>query len=281
MQKHQINRKPSIYFVLVIAYSWIIWAPFVLSGFGVGFKNDQLIEYTQIAVGLGAFGPLLAALTLIVRQHGWGEVWPFIRQALDFKTKPVYFGLALILPTILTAVPHYLAPVFGLEVAETLIPPDLPLPVWAVAILYFLMILFVGGGQEEFGWRGYAQQPLQERYGSVAGSLMIGVVWGLWHLPVWFMPGDNHSSYSFVAFMLLTVGQAFIYTWIYNASGQKLIIPLIFHAVNNTVPGFFPFLHTIEGKPETAYWVYSITTLIGGLVALILILKQNTQRRGE
>jgi membrane protease YdiL (CAAX protease family) len=179
--------------------------------------------YNLVSNIVSAFCPLIAAVALVVCRHGWGQSWVFIRQAFDFRTKPIYFVLALAIPLGLNVLAHYLAPVFNLEVTDslmgTIVPEGTSTPVVALMfVAYFFFILFLGGGQEEFGWRGYAQKPLQERYGILNASLLIGVVWGIWHAPLWIMPGDGHSTYSFLAFMLLTTGQAVMYGWLYNAS---------------------------------------------------------------
>jgi membrane protease YdiL (CAAX protease family) len=270
MSNHQTNRTPFVFFLLTFVYSWLLWMPSILAGLGVEFAFD-VATYTAVVVPIGAFGPMLAAGTLIARQHGWKQVWQFIRQAFDFRAKPVYFALALLLPLVIVAIAHYLAPVLGFEVANTLIPQDLPVPPVVIVIPYFVAMLLVGGGQEEFGWRGYAQTPLQERVGVIPASLLIGVIWGLWHLPLWIMPGDGHSTYPFIAFLVMTTSVSVVYAWLFNASGRKLAIVMFFHAMSNTAPGLFPFLHLTEGKPQTAYWVYAGVNVLAAMIAAYYI----------
>lgn len=266
--KHIEGRAPFKFFALVYAYSWGLWLPALL----LGLNDYGAAAYTPLAL-IGAFAPLAAAVTLISRRHGWAESWQFIRQAFDFKTKPVYILLALAVPTIIHAAAHYLAPLFNLEVAGTLLGGSSPL----VLVPYFFFILFLGGGQEEFGWRGYAQQPLQERFGVIKASLLIGVAWGVWHLPLWAFP-DAQGAYSFPAFVLMTTSVSLVYSLLYNAGGQKLIIALLFHAMWNTIPALFPFLHEIEGKPQTAYWVYAGVNVFAGLIAAYFIQKRSGSR---
>ena len=282
MSKHLEGRSPFVFLALTIALTWLIWLPSIITGL-VGDFGFDAEAYILVFNSIGAFCPLIVAIALVVRRHGWKEGWQFIRQAFDLRTKPFYFGLALAIPLGLNVLAHYLAPVFNLEVADSLmgliVPEGTPtVVVVLMGIAYFFFILFLGGGQEEFGWRGYAQQPLQERYGILNASLMIGAVWGIWHAPLWIMPGDGHASYSFLAFLLMTTSQAVVYGWLYHASGQKLIIPLLFHAMNNTAPGPFPVFHMIPGKPETAYWIYTGVNILAGMIAAYLIrkdLKQN------
>jgi len=276
MSKHLEGRAPFKFFALVYAYAWGLWLPiiFITSGKDLGSNVLSIVLLLEV---LGGFAPMIAALTLVIRGHGWKEGWQFIRQVFDFRTKPIYFLFALTVPLVIHIVTHYLAPLFNLEVANTLIPADfmVGVPRWVLAIPYFFFIGILGGGQEEFGWRGYAQQPLQERFGVLRASLLIGLVWGMFHLPLWFIPGDPHSTQPFPAFVILTITVSLVYAFLYNASGQKLIIPVLFHAMWNTAPPLYPFLHQIEGKSETAYWVYAVVNILAGLIAAYFIRKRS------
>ncbi len=272
MNEPNTERKPWMFFLLTFAYSWVLWLPSVLSGWGVEIPFDISV-YTAVVVPIGAFAPLFAAVTLIFRQGRWAGVKAFFRNAFDFKTRPIYFVLALLLPLLIHVIAHYLAPVMGMDVADTLFPADLPVSPIVMAIPYFFLMLIIGGGQEEFGWRGYAQEPLQERHGVVPASLMIGAVWGLWHLPLWVMPGDGHSTYPFIAFLMMTTSISVVYAWLYNASDKKLMVVIFFHAMCNTAAPLLPFLHGEEGKAETAYWLYAGVNVVAGLIFAYLINK--------
>jgi membrane protease YdiL (CAAX protease family) len=198
----------------------------------------------------------------------------FFRKAFDFRVKPLFYILALLLPIVIHAISHYLAPIMRLEVANTLFPADLPAPSIIIAIPYFFLMLIIGGGQEEFGWRGYAQEPLQERFGILPSSLLIGIIWGIWHLPLWVMPGDGHSTYPFIAFLIMTTSISIVYAWIYNSSGKKLIVAILFHAMSNTAAPLLPFLHGEAGKAEIAYWVYAGVNVFFGMFFAYLIVRE-------
>ncbi len=273
MSKHQEDRSPFKFFGLTFAYSWGLWLPAIL----LGLADRYGLTLYFILAFVGAFAPLASALTLITRRHGWKESRKFIKQALDFKTKPFLYLMALLVPLAVAAVAHYLAPQFNLPVADMLFPEESVSP-WLLAVPYFFYILFIGGGQEEFGWRGYAQQPLQERYGVIKASLLIGVVWGVWHLPLWAFP-DAQGNYSALAFVMHTTGVSLVYGWLYNASKQNLITSFLFHAMWNTAPGLFPFLHEMEGIPQHAYWVYAGVTVVTGLIAAYFIQRDTTAER--
>jgi hypothetical protein len=272
MANNPKNRNPWKFFLLTYAYSWVIWIPSVLDGIGIELPF-RVTGYSVLVVIIGAFAPLMAAITLVVREEGWKGIKEFLGQALDFRIKPVYLILALSLPLLIHVIAHYLALAVGLDVAKTLFPTEIPVAPIVLAIPYFFLMLVIGGGQEEIGWRGYAQEPLQEKIGVIPASLVIGLIWGIWHLPLWFMTGDLHSAYSFLAFVMMTTSISIMYAWLYNSSGKKLVVVMFFHAMNNTAAPLLPFLHGTEGKPETAYWLYSAVNVIFGFIFAYVLIK--------
>jgi membrane protease YdiL (CAAX protease family) len=272
MTNHKKNRNPWKFFLLTFAYSWTIWIPSVLDGIGIDLPFD-VTGYSMVVVIIGAFAPMMAAITLVAREAGWKGVKAFFGQVLDFHFKPIYLLLALALPLLIHLIAHYLALALGLDVAKTLFPTDISVAPIVLAIPYFILMIIIGGGQEEFGWRGYAQEPLQEKIGVIPASLVIGLIWGFWHLPLWFMAGDLHSAYSFFAFVMMTTSISIVYAWLYNSSGKKLIVVMIFHAMSNTAAPLLPFLHGIEGKPETAYWIYAAVNVFFGILFAYVLVK--------
>ena len=253
--------------------------PGILHGLGVVELPFDENTYAFVFAGIGGFAPLLSAVTLIARKKGWKGVWQWLRQALSFRVKPVYIVLALLLPLVIHVIAHYLVPVFGLEVANTLFSEDIPVPPAVLAIPFFFVLLLFGGGQEEFGWRGYAQEPLQKRFGITPASLLLGVIWGLWHLPVWLFPGGR--PYSFLAFVITVTSMAVVFAWLYNASGKKVVVPWFLHTMWNTAMLLFPSLHMMEGKPETAYWLYAAVNVVATIIIAIWFIKPVAGEAGK
>lgn len=273
-KKSYDNRNVGTFFLLTFTISWLIWLPYVLHGLGILTLSEAAISLMTLAVMLGAFAPLIAALICIGRIKGKSGIKEFFRESFDFKTRWFFYILALLLPLLVTAAAHYIVNSTGIDnLPGNLFPENISMPIPVLVIPYFLLILIAGGGQEEFGWRGFAQGPMQEKYGVLMGSALIGIIWGLWHLPLWFMPEEGHAYYSFAAFLVYTISTAITIGWLYNASGKKLIIPLLIHTMGNVGVPFFPIMHLAE-VPQPGYWVWVLLNALMALVITIIYSKK-------
>ncbi len=99
---------------------------------------------------------------------------------------------------------------------------------------FFVSLFLRGAMGEEIGLRGFALVRLQERTTPTKASLIVGVLWALWHLPVLAPRGPVTA----VLLILLIVGVSFVFTWLFNGSGGSLVPPLLFHAAQNWEEGF-------------------------------------------
>ena len=96
--------------------------------------------------------------------------------------------------------------------------------------------MFLGGPLgEEIGWRGYALPRLQQRFGMAAGSIVLGVLWALWHWPVFFIPGLDQYGQAFVPYILYVTALSVAFAWLYNNTAGSLLLAVLMHtAVNQT-----------------------------------------------
>jgi uncharacterized protein len=95
----------------------------------------------------------------------------------------------------------------------------------------FLPLLILGLLSEEIGWRGYALARLQTRWNSLTSSLIIGLVWALWHLPLFLMVGTSQHELSipFIGFLVGIMASSILYTWLYNNTHQSLWSAILLH----------------------------------------------------
>ena len=119
----------------------------------------------------------------------------------------------------------------------------------AVYIVYMMLTVALG---EEVGWRGYALPALQARYCALLASLILGVLWALWHLPQFFNPDTLYSNLPFVLFLAYMVPFAVLITWVFNSVGGSVLMAILMHAVMNASAVLWKTIPEYSVKPPTA-----------------------------
>ncbi len=260
------NKKIVNFFIITYAWAWILWLPFILPSFGLYEMTETLQGLVTLVLMIAAFGPLAAALILTYRDGGTKAVKAYFKRCFNFRIKPIYYVIAVIFALGITAIAHYLTNFLGIDtLPNSLVPAEIAIPIYLLVVPYMIMMFLVGGGQEEFGWRGYAQDPLQDRFGIIKGSLILGLLWGLWHAPLWLIPNEGHSYYSLIAFLIFTTSWSVVIGIIYNLSGKKVVIPWIMHAISNLSVPLFPVLFLAD-VPQPGYWIWAGLNAITAII---------------
>ena len=130
---------------------------------------------------------------------------------------------------------------------------------------FFVSLFLRGAFGEELGLRGFALPRMQQTMTPFRASLIIGVLWGAWHLPVLI----GRDLLSIVAFSLLAIGLSFVFTLLFNGSGGSLIPVLLFHASQNWEEGFETFFPALVGTEWEL--VSTILLLVVGIVAAVVV----------
>ena len=110
------------------------------------------------------------------------------------------------------------------------------MPLIAAPIL--LIIFFISALGEEIGWMGYAFEPMRNRWGASKATLIFGLIWPLWHVPMYLFTMPD--SVAIVAQMVSMVALRFLFVWLFLNTGQSLFIAILFHAVYNVCMAVFP-----------------------------------------
>jgi len=97
------------------------------------------------------------------------------------------------------------------------------------ALVAELFVMLLLGPVEEFGWRGVAQPLLQRRMAPFWAGSLIGLAWGIWHLPAFFLSGVVFAEWHFLPFLIGNITLAILVTPIFNASQGSLLLPILFH----------------------------------------------------
>jgi membrane protease YdiL (CAAX protease family) len=170
---------------------------------------------------------------------------PGIRKQFSTLLKPRgsalwYMAIFLIYPGILL-LSVWITRLLGGEVPSTLNTLGFKAAAIAVVLEFLRGFFMTGGINEESGWRGFALPRLQARYSVLASSLIVGVLWALWHLPYDLAPEDWRGSLAwFLEYRLFwRVVFGVILTWLYNRTNGSLLAPVLFHPVMNTFGNAF------------------------------------------
>jgi uncharacterized protein len=257
--KKPVSKYPLIaFFTMTFLFSWVSVLPLLL--------NPALpVEPFQI---LGAFaGPTLSAIILTALLEGRSGIGLFFKRYMKWRVGVIWwlltlFGILLSLNTVASLI-------IGLSVwSEFLTNLIIILPTY---LLTLLVGVILGPLWEEPGWRGFALPRLQEQFRPFFGTLILGALWALWHLPGylggWMTVGIVPLFLSGMAFSILA-------TWIYNNTQGSILLMILLHSSSNAAIsiGSRVLPSDLSGSMHSFVfggWIPAITYLIMASVILI------------
>jgi membrane protease YdiL (CAAX protease family) len=259
------NIIPVRFFVVTFLWSWSLCAIlYLFSKKGVVSANNTNFYKTGfIFIVIGAFGPAVGATISLYSTNGREAVFQFFASflSLNFGWK-VWGSIFLVL----------VGSVFLAWIIPSFFGNKIPLifhNIYKFPVIILIMT-FLGGGQEEIGWRGYILPFLENKYGIFWGTLILGIIWTIWHLPLWFIPGSNQKNLNFFAFTLQCIGLSYFFSWVITASGNQLLSGLIAHGTYNAILFIFPMLGGEKKPKQIRYWINSILLFIIGIIIVAI-----------
>lgn len=224
------NRKGKLilYVALTFLISWGMWLPAVLLG------------ETPLTSGLsqaGIFGPLLAVVVMFPMYNAK----KMFRKLFDRNFPKKYLMYSFLLGVGLPAF-VYLVIVYreGLQF-------ELGSPIQSIPLLA-MIILFVEGPIEEFGWRGFFLTRVLKETNLVFASLIVGLIHGIWYWPLHFMADTVQSHMPIYQFVLLTALSGFVYTWLYANTQGSLLMAIFYHWMANLGNALFIYWTSESGR---------------------------------
>lgn len=241
------NKSPLIFFLLVFALS--------IPSFLIGALTDlQLLPGLPVS-SLMVVSPVMAALILVYRENKTAGVTGLLKRSFDYqrvRAKVWYVPIILLMPGVMVLE-------YGLM---RLMGSPVPAPQFSVlSVLVMFLVFFAAGLAEELGWMGYAIDPMQDRWGALQASLLLGLGWAAWH----FVPlMQVHRPLEWIAWWsLFTVASRVIIVWLYNNTGKSVFAAALYHAMMNLSWQLYP----VNGS----YYDPRITGLILTFTAVIVI----------
>ncbi len=214
------------FLIIVFGISWSIWIPVV---FFLAKGGWHPLLY------VGGYAPFLAGVIVTRVSGGSSGLWRWLKKIFRFRISIIWYLLGwFVMPIAIGLVQHGLYVLFGGRPDFSEIPPLWAYPIWVpVAAL-------IAGGNEEPGWRGFALPKILEFTNPFAGSLLLGLIWAVWHVPVFFLPSWGTSESPFYMFLFSVLGLSVIMTWLYYKSRMSIFPVMLFHQATNIIGSYFP-----------------------------------------
>lgn len=217
-----LSGSASVFFVVTFFLTWACWAPIVLVPL-----HARTLPFA-ILLFIGIFSPAIVSVSLTARSKGRAGVRELFQGMLKANMSARWYVFAVCFTISIKLFNALLLraftgtwPRFG-DVSLFLIP------------LAIMISTPVQSG-EEIGWRGYALPRLAARMGLAKSSILLGIIWALWHLPLFFVPDSDTYHQSFFVYTLQVTALSVAMAWLWERTGRSLLLVMLMHAaVNNT-----------------------------------------------
>lgn len=215
-----MEKKRLIKFILItFAITWIAWGGLViLTKLNIILFSHPFGTILHI---IGGFGPTIATFFVLEENLTIKSIIKFVFQ--HKKKSMIYFWILAIMEVL----------VIGISSMEF----NSALP-WYLIPLVFLQAVFLYGGEEELGWRGIMQPILEKNIKYPIATMITGAVWGIWHIPLWFINGTSQQNIPFLFFCVLGVILSFWLAAIYKKT-HCVFACNVFHGLTNTLLSMF------------------------------------------
>lgn len=231
------------FLVIAFAWAWAFWWPVALEQRGVITLPD-ILRAVLLDGAPAAWGPLIAAVVVAGKRSGLGGVGSLFKQMLRFRFPLQWYLVALLL------IPAIVGAATAIAYLSSDTPPiseglsnPISLPI------AFLWVFFFGGPlQEEAGWRATMTEGFPRRTGALWASLLTGLAWGIWHLPLFYMPrSEIYYNQPIWGLLLSTMMLSVLLTWVYNNTNRSLLAAMLMHTSWNWSNFAFTGLSTDTG----------------------------------
>ena len=214
-----------VFLGITLALSWFIfWGPLALFKIpAISFVSDEKGPWWAIALFItGGFVPTLLGIILTWKKDGLSGLRKLGQRIIQFRLGWRWYMFTLLI---------VIAGTVGQISINNLLGNTFDGNLFLTQLGSFLPLLILGPLSEEIGWRGYALPRLQTRWNALTSSVIVGVIWGLWHLPLFMMVGTSQHELgmSFIGFLIGMNANSIFYTWLYNNTKQSLWSAILFH----------------------------------------------------
>lgn len=261
-----MNREPIVriiaFFLLAYCITWGFSAV-VYYNESVKILPSSIISMLNLFTG---YGPAISAMIISYIQAGTVGIKALLNRYIRWKVAIQWYAFALFSPLLLSITTVIIDVFLGGTVPTLFSAPSVPEgnPIIMLPIV-FILVFFQTGFAEETGWRGFALPALQKRFSPLVASILIGIIWALWH----FGPMSTQVSLG-VWYIIDVIAISIIITWIFNRTNGSLLIVALFHTAINVTVWIIPTMPVVSNAQHTNSYI--IHTLLLCLLAVSIII---------
>jgi CAAX protease family protein len=252
-----IRRYPlTAFFILAYALSW----PYMIVD---ALGSHSLLPFrlpVLLFIPMG-YGPTFAALIVTGVLAGKAGIRTLLGRLLIWRVGWPWYAVAVFGSIFLSAITVLL---YAMLSGTPPVAPAVSTQMLITAPLLFLVGALVNG--EEIGWRGFALPRLLAKHSALTASLILGSLWALFHLPLFFTRGDSFASTPPLSFLIRMIGAAILFTWIYNNTGGSLLLAYLMHAASN----FWPRILPMAALSGPFAWLPDAITILAVVLVLLI-----------
>lgn len=219
-----MTKLSKMYLLLTFLITWgCWWSLSVLS-------SNDILKFGEIPFWIlyviGGNGPFIAALVVKKSYADKVQFKSFKEQLFKVRNNAGWYLWIVITLFILGSIPWIISTVSS-GFSELLLRK----PIYFVILM--LPVMVIGGGLEEVGWRGILLPEMLNKLPKFVTALVIGVIWTLWHLPLWFIKGVPQENSSYLLFFISVIGLSILLTILYDRT-RSVFLCILFHSLTNT-----------------------------------------------
>jgi membrane protease YdiL (CAAX protease family) len=258
-----VARRPAalaVFLLLAFGLSWLAFLPLIT---GVVDPATTAGEVLLPLVGIGS--PGIAAFVVAGLFAGRPGVVALFRAGGRWRVGIRWYAIVLLLPVV--AYSAWWVSRLGSSGALPAVE------VWIAAVVSGLL----AGALEEFGWSGVAFPALFARFGLLGAGAAMGIIVGLWHLPLFLTPGQPQQDFAFLPFLLTLIPVRILFGWVYLGTGGSVLLCLLLHASGNAWSEIFSTPVPAFGR----WWVAETAVFTAAAVAVLVHDRPAGVRRSE
>jgi membrane protease YdiL (CAAX protease family) len=218
---HSIRRYPLVtFFILVFGLTWVVWVPRA-----AGAPLD-------IVGQAWTWAPAIAALLAAALTGGRAAVSELGARLVRWRVGWQWYLVVILGPAVFSLVVAGVYVLLGGSWAEAAPPALLEGPLMMPPLFLVILTLTDGLG-EELAWRGFALPRLLSRYNALAASLILGVIWALWHLPLLWTEGNGMFHQPIWLLLLDITAKSVLFTWVFLHTRGSVLLAMLFHGATN------------------------------------------------